>query len=47
LIDAAYFDKIRRERRITLILPERVGKYEAKSISMDEAADLIRLGMNK
>jgi 3-dehydroquinate synthase len=47
LIEAAFFDKKRSGRRITLILPERIGKCVAKSFSMDELANFIRLGMNK
>jgi 3-dehydroquinate synthase len=47
LIEAAFFDKKRSGQRITLILPERIGKCAAKSFSMDELANFIRLGMNK
>jgi 3-dehydroquinate synthase len=47
LIEAAFFDKKRSGQRITLILPERIGKCVAKSFSMDELANFIRLGMNK
>jgi 3-dehydroquinate synthase len=45
LIEAAFFDKKRSGQRITLILPERIGKCTAKSFSMDELAAFIRLGM--
>jgi 3-dehydroquinate synthase len=45
LIEAAFFDKKRSGQRITLILPERIGKCAAKSFSMDELAAFIRLGM--
>jgi 3-dehydroquinate synthase len=45
LIEAAFFDKKRSGRRITLILPERIGKCAAKSFGLDEAAEFIRLGM--
>jgi 3-dehydroquinate synthase len=45
LIEAAFFDKKRSGQRITLILPERIGKCAAKSFSMDELAGFIRLGM--
>jgi 3-dehydroquinate synthase len=47
LIKAAFFDKKRSGKRITLILPEKIGKCVAKSFSMDELANFIRLGMNK
>jgi len=47
LIEAAFFDKKRSGQRITLILPERIGKCVAKSFSMDELANFIHLGMNK
>jgi len=47
LIEAAFFDKKRSGQRITLILPERIGKCVAKSFTMDELADFIRLGMSK
>jgi len=46
LIEAAFFDKKRSGQRITLILPEKIGKCVAKSFSMDELANFIRLGMN-
>ena len=45
LIEAAYFDKKRSGRSITLILPERIGKCVAKSFSMDELAEFIQLGI--
>jgi 3-dehydroquinate synthase len=45
LIEAAFFDKKRSGKRINLILPERIGKCTAKSFSLDELADFIRLGM--
>jgi 3-dehydroquinate synthase len=44
LIEAAFFDKKRSNRQITLILPERIGKCTAKSFGLDELAMLIRLG---
>jgi 3-dehydroquinate synthase len=47
LIEAAFFDKKRSGQRITLILPERIGKCTAKSFTMDELANFIRLGMSK
>jgi len=47
LIEAAFFDKKRSGKRITLILPERIGKCAAKSFSMDELSSFIRLGMSK
>jgi len=45
LIDAAFFDKKRKGKSITLILPERIGKCVAKDFSLDELAEFIRLGM--
>jgi 3-dehydroquinate synthase len=45
LIEAAFLDKKRRGQRITLIIPERIGKCALKSFSLDELADFIRLGM--
>jgi 3-dehydroquinate synthetase len=36
LIEAASFDKKRSGRRITIILPKRIGKCVAKSLKMDE-----------
>jgi 3-dehydroquinate synthase len=45
LIEAASFDKKRSGQRITLILPERIGKCVLKSFSLDDLADFIRLGM--
>jgi len=47
LIEAAFFDKKRSGQRITLILPEKIGKCAAKSFSMDKLANFIRLGMSK
>jgi len=47
LIEAAYFDKKRSGQRITLILPEMIGKCVAKSFSMDELETFIRLGMRE
>ena len=47
MIEAAFFDKKRSGQRITLILPEKIGKCVAKSFSMDELANFIRLGMSK
>jgi 3-dehydroquinate synthase len=45
LIEAAFFDKKRSGQRITLILPERIGKCMAKSFSLDELEAFIRLGL--
>jgi 3-dehydroquinate synthase len=45
LIDAAFFDKKRSGKRITLILPERIGKCAAKDFSLDEFADFVRLAV--
>ena len=45
LIEAAFHDKKRSGSRITLILPERIGKCVAASFSLDEMADFIKLGM--
>jgi len=45
LIEAAFSDKKRSGRRITLILLEGIGKCVRKSFSLDEAADFIRLGL--
>jgi 3-dehydroquinate synthase len=45
LIEAAFFDKKRSGQRITLILPERIGKCGAKSFSLEELAAFIRLAM--
>jgi len=45
LLDAAWFDKKRSGQRITLILPERIGKCFAKSFGMDELAEFVRLGV--
>ena len=45
LIKAAWFDKKRSGQKITLILPERIGKCLAKSFSMDELEEFIRLGI--
>ena len=45
LIEAAFSDKKRSGQKITLILPERVGKCVLKSYDLDEAAEFIRLGM--
>ena len=47
LFEAAFFDKKRSGQRITLILPEKIGKCVVKSFSMDELANFIRLGMSK
>ena len=45
LIEAAFRDKKRSGRRITLILPEKIGKCAAMSFSLDELASFIKLGM--
>jgi 3-dehydroquinate synthase len=45
LIDAAFFDKKRSGKNISLIVPERIGKCVIKSFSMDDAAEFIQLGM--
>jgi 3-dehydroquinate synthase len=45
LIEAAFFDKKRSGKRITLILPEKIGKCVAKDFSLDELAEFIRLAM--
>ncbi|MCL2107622.1 MAG: 3-dehydroquinate synthase, partial [Oscillospiraceae bacterium] len=45
LIEAAFFDKKRQGERITLILPERIGKCVTKSFSLDDLAAFIRLAM--
>ena len=45
LIQAAFSDKKRSGRHITLILPERIGKCVMKRFSLEEAANFIRLGL--
>ena len=45
LIEATFSDKKRSGGHITLILPEKIGRCVLKTFSMDEAAELIRLGM--
>jgi len=45
LIGAAFFDKKRSGKSITLILPERIGKCAARDFSLDELAEFIRLAM--
>ena len=45
LIEAAFSDKKRSGQRITLILPERIGKCVLRNFSLPEAAEFIRLGM--
>ena len=45
LIEAAFFDKKRSGKRITMILPEKIGKCVMKSFSLDEHTEFIRLGM--
>jgi len=47
LIEAAFFDKKRNGKRITLILPERIGKCVTKSFSLSELAAFIQLAMQK
>ena len=44
LIEAAAFDKKRSGRRITLFLPEAIGKCTTLNFDMDELADFIKLG---
>jgi 3-dehydroquinate synthase len=45
LIEAAFFDKKRSGKRISLIVPEKIGKCVIKTFNMDELADFIRKGM--
>jgi len=45
IIEASLSDKKRRNRNITLIVPEKIGKCVLKTFSLDEAADFLRLGM--
>jgi 3-dehydroquinate synthase len=45
LIEAAFFDKKRSGKRISLIVPEKIGKCVIKSFNMDELAEFIHLGM--
>jgi 3-dehydroquinate synthase len=47
LIAAAFYDKKRSGQRISLILPEKIGKCVIKSFSMDDLAGFIRLGMKE
>ena len=47
LIEAAFSDKKRRGQRITLIIPERIGKCALKEFSLEEAEAFIRLGMRR
>ena len=44
LINEAWFDKKRSGQKITLFLPERIGKCVMKSFSMDELEEFFRLG---
>lgn len=46
LIEAAFFDKKRSGERISLVLPERIGKCILRDFSMDELAEFIRLAMS-
>jgi 3-dehydroquinate synthase len=45
LIEAAFFDKKRSGKQISLIVPEKIGKCVIKSFNMDELAEFIHLGM--
>jgi len=45
LLKAALSDKKRSGQRLTLVLPERIGKCALKSYSLDELEAFIRLGM--
>jgi 3-dehydroquinate synthase len=45
LIEAAFYDKKRRGERISIVLPERIGKCVLKDFSMDRLAEFIRLAM--
>jgi len=45
VIEAAFFDKKRRGKNISLIVPERIGRCAIRSFAMDELADFVRLGM--
>jgi 3-dehydroquinate synthase len=45
LIEAAFFDKKRNGKLISLIIPEKIGKCVIKRFSMDELAEFIRGGM--
>ncbi|MDR0321449.1 MAG: 3-dehydroquinate synthase [Treponema sp.] len=47
LISAAFFDKKRSGKNISLIIPEKIGKCVIKSFSMDELAAFIKMGMSK
>ena len=45
LIEAALSDKKRSGKRITEVLPERIGKCALHSFSLEELEGFIRLGM--
>lgn len=45
IIEASLSDKKRRNKSITFIVPEKIGKCVLKTFNLDEAADLLRLGM--
>ena len=44
LVEAAFSDKKRSGQRITLVVPERIGKCVLRSFTMDELSEFIRLG---
>jgi 3-dehydroquinate synthase len=46
LIEAAFSDKKRTGNKITLIVPEKIGKCYLKEFSMDKLSEFIKLGMN-
>jgi 3-dehydroquinate synthase len=45
LIEAAFFDKKRSGKNISLIIPEMIGKCVIKDFSMEELAAFIKLGL--
>jgi 3-dehydroquinate synthase len=46
LIEAAFFDKKRNGKNISLIVPEKIGKCVIKSFSMEEMAEFIKLAVS-
>jgi 3-dehydroquinate synthase len=45
LLEAAFRDKKRSGRNISLILPEKIGKCVIRSFGLDELAEFIRAGV--
>jgi 3-dehydroquinate synthase len=46
LIEAAFSDKKRSGDKITLVVPEKIGKCYLKKFSMEELAQFVKMGMN-